>query len=92
MQRLNPASLITMLVTSIRDYVQLKGQAKLQDIARHFHLPESATVQMLGFWIKKGVIKQLTKEDNPIACQPNQCKTCVGCNVAQQIVYIWLGR
>ena len=62
-----------MLVTSIRDYVQLKGRAELQDIARHFRIPNSATAQMLDFWIKKGNIEQITIGDNQIACTPNQC-------------------
>ena len=61
-----------MLVTSIRDYVQLKGRTDLQDIARHFRIPNSATAQILDFWIKKGCIQQLTIEDNKTACKLNQ--------------------
>ena len=81
-----------MLVTSIRDYVQLKGRAELQDIARHFRIPNSATAQMLDFWIKKGNIQRIIMGDNQTACTPNQCKTCAGCNVNQQIVYVWLNK
>ena len=92
MQGDNLASFIIMLVTSIRDYVQLKGRAALQDIARHFRIPNSATVQMLDFWIKKGCIQQLTIEDSQTACKLNQCKTCAGCNIYQQIVYVWLNK
>lgn len=81
-----------MLITSIRDYVQLKGRIELQDIARHFRIPDSATAQMLDFWIKKGSIKKISMADNQTLCTPNHCKTCAGCNISQQIVYIWLNQ
>ena len=31
-----------MLITAIRDYIQLQGRANLQDVARHFRLSTSA--------------------------------------------------
>ncbi|SCB83809.1 FeoC like transcriptional regulator [Gilliamella bombicola] len=79
---------MAMLITSIRDYVQLKGRAPLQDIARHFQLPESATEQMLCFWIKKGVIK-LIAQDQPLPCQANQCRSCTSCGLTSQLEYVW---
>ena len=79
---------MVMLITSIRDYVQLKGRAPLKDIARHFHLPESATEQMLRFWVKKGVIK-LIAQDQPLPCQTNQCSSCASCGLTSQLEYIW---
>ncbi|OCG71984.1 hypothetical protein A9G43_03655 [Gilliamella sp. Occ3-1] len=79
---------MVMLITSIRDYVQLKGRAPLKDIARHFHLPESATEQMLRFWVKKGVIK-LIAQDQPLLCQINQCSSCASCGLNSQLEYIW---
>ena len=53
-----------MLITAIRDYLFNRGQANLQDLARHFHIQESAMEQMLAFWLKKGVIQQLNINDN----------------------------
>lgn len=80
--------IIAMLITSIRDYVQLKGRASLQDIARHFRLPESAVTQMLDFWIKKGTIK-LVEQNPPLFCQTNQCHSCSSCDLSRNIEYIW---
>ncbi|WP_065567597.1 FeoC-like transcriptional regulator [Gilliamella sp. HK7] len=77
-----------MLMTSIRDYVQLKGRASLQDIARHFRLPESATEQMLRFWIKKGMIK-LIVQNQSLPCQADKCHSCSSCNLTNHIEYTW---
>lgn len=78
-----------MLITSIRDYVQLKGRVSLQDIARHFRLPESAVSQMLSFWVNKGIISVMTNETNTV-CQSTKCSTCVGCDLLSQPIYNWI--
>ncbi|WP_238786397.1 FeoC-like transcriptional regulator [Gilliamella sp. ESL0232] len=80
---------MAMLITSIRDYVQLKGRVPLQDVARHFRLPESAAEQMLGFWIKKGMIK-LIVQDQLLFCQTNKCHSCSNCHLAGNVEYVWV--
>lgn len=80
-----------MLMTSIRDYVQLKGRADLQDIARHFQLPESASAQMLDFWVKKGTIKLISLAEQN-SCSSGQCSDCFSCNsdLNSKAVYAWI--
>lgn len=78
-----------MLITSIRDYVQLKGRADLQDIARHFQLPESATAQMLNFWVKKRSIKLVSLEQQN-SCDSGKCSDCFSCNSDSKAVYAWI--
>lgn len=78
-----------MLMTSIRDYVQLKGRVELQDIARHFRLPESAVFPILTFWVKKKVIKIITVEQ-PYFCQSKKCDDCSNCNFNSKIIYVWI--
>ncbi len=78
-----------MLMTSIRDYVQLKGRVELQDIARHFRLPESALMPILNFWVKKKVI-QLIVVEQPDFCQSKKCDNSAGCNFANKTIYAWI--
>lgn len=76
-----------MLITSIRDYVQLKERANLQDIARYFRLPESAVEQMLSFWVKKGVLKLITfSEQND--CDSVKCSDCSSCSFDSKVIYV----
>lgn len=77
-----------MLITSIRDYVQLRGRANLLDVARHFRLPESAVEPMLDFWVNKGVIKLVN--NNLLTCAGKQCSACVSCNLAVYPNYVWV--
>lgn len=77
-----------MLMISIRDYVKLKGQVDLQNIARHFCLPESAVAQMLNFWIKKGVIKLITLSEQ-YDCGSAKCRDCFNCHSDTKAIYEW---
>lgn len=77
-----------MLMTSIRDYIQLKGRADLQDIARHFRIQETAVEPMLKFWINKGVISQIGLESND-NCRSTTCSDCLSCNTQPSSVYVW---
>lgn len=76
------------MLISMRDYIQLKGRANLQDIARYFHLPESVVEQMMLFWIKKGKIKLSIMEDLN-ACGTKKCASCIGCDLTGQRIYTW---
>lgn len=78
-----------MLMTSIRDYVQLKGRVELQDIARHFRLPESALTPILSFWVKKKVMQLIVVEQSDF-CQSKKCDNCSGCNFANKTIYAWI--
>lgn len=78
-----------MLLTSLRDYIQLKGRVDLQNIARHFCLPESAITQMLSFWVHKGIIKCITV-DNAGICHQKKCSSCSDCHIVSTIIYTWL--
>ncbi|OCG21901.1 hypothetical protein A9G11_07880 [Gilliamella sp. wkB108] len=78
-----------MLITSIRDYVQIKGRVDLQNIACHFNLPESALIPMLSFWVKKGMIKREIS-DNQTNCKTNLCHSCMKCDLDQQAIYTWV--
>ncbi|MBI0006538.1 MULTISPECIES: FeoC-like transcriptional regulator [Gilliamella] len=77
-----------MLITAIRDYIQLQGRANLQDVARHFRLSTSAVEPMLNFWVKKGLIK-LIKRDL-LTCAGKQCSTCISCNLDAYASYVWI--
>ncbi|OCG32476.1 hypothetical protein A9G34_09780 [Gilliamella sp. Choc4-2] len=78
-----------MLITSIRDYVQLKGRVELHNISNHFRLPESAVEQMLVFWIKKGKIQQIILKSEQL-CKTNQCSSCLSCHLKPKFVYVWI--
>jgi putative ferrous iron transport protein C len=77
-----------MLITSIRDYIQLKGRANLQDVARHFRLPESAVQPMLNFWVNKGVIKLI--DNDALTCAGKHCSTCISCHLTVYPNYAWV--
>lgn len=77
-----------MLITSIRDYVQLKGRVNLQDVARHFRLSASATEPMLNFWVKKGVIKLVNND--LFTCAGKQCSACISCHLTAYPNYVWI--
>lgn len=74
-----------MLITAIRDYLFNRGQANLQDLARHFHIQESAMEQMLAFWLKKGIIQQLNLNDND--CSQGSCSDCFVCPPGLKKIY-----
>jgi hypothetical protein len=70
---------------AIRDYLFSRGQASLQDIARHFHVQESAMEQMLTFWLNKGTIQQLNLNNNN--CTQGNCSDCFACPPAAKKIY-----
>lgn len=76
-----------MLMTDIRDYIQHRGQASLQDLARHFHLQESAVEQMLDFWVKKGSISVIAPLSVNCA-SASHCGDCKQCDDSVNQIYI----
>lgn len=74
-----------MLITAIRDYLISIGQASLQDLARHFQVQESAMEQMLSFWLRKGIICQISS--TLPRCRPNQCSNCFACPDGARKIY-----
>jgi hypothetical protein len=76
-----------MLMTDIRDYLQLIGRANLHDLALHFQVQESAMEQMLTFWIKKGFISQHYLSQD--MCGQGKCSDCFECSEGLKKLYIW---
>ncbi|GAA5110262.1 hypothetical protein GCM10023211_14530 [Orbus sasakiae] len=77
-----------MLMTDISAYLQLHGRASLLDLARHFHVQESAIQHMLSFWLKKGQITLIDTQQ--INCTSgHKCSDCFECQDSAHQVYIW---
>lgn len=74
-----------MLIIAIRDYLVSKGQANLQDLARHFQVQESAMEQMLTFWLQKGTIEQINLNDE--SCSTANCSDCFSCPPGVKKIY-----
>lgn len=77
-----------MIMIAIRDYIKLQGCVDLHNIANHFRLPESAVIQMLGFWVNKGIIKRINK-DILVNCPQRKCSGCGSCNSISTEIYVW---
>lgn len=48
-----------MIVTQVRDYLKLKGQAPLRDMALEFGMEQEALRPIVEQWIKKGKVEKL---------------------------------
>jgi len=48
-----------MILTEIRDYLKLKGQAPLRDMALEFGMQQDALRPILEQWVAKGKITKL---------------------------------
>ncbi len=49
-----------MLLGEIRDYIQRRGNSSLQDIALHFDIAPDTARFALGYWQRKGKVRELT--------------------------------
>ncbi|WP_392566572.1 FeoC-like transcriptional regulator [Utexia brackfieldae] len=76
-----------MLMTDIRDYLQLVGRANLQDLSRHFGIQESAMQHMLSFWVKKGQISFYYLDNQ--GCGSGKCSDCFECSESTKQIYVW---
>ena len=71
-----------MILSEVRDYLQHKGQASLNDIALHFDAEPMAVRGMLDLWIRKGKArKQYITQSCGSSCQ--------ACSPAATEIYIW---
>ncbi len=71
-----------MILSDIRNYLQLNGEATLADIALHFETDADAVRGMLDVWIRKGKIR---KQMATASCG----STCNQCDPAATEVYVW---
>jgi putative ferrous iron transport protein C len=45
-----------MILAELRDYIRQRGQASLQDLARHFDTEPEVLRGMLAHWVRKGQV------------------------------------
>lgn len=72
------------MLHQIRDYLQQRGQASLQDIALHLDADPQAVSGMLAFWQRKGLVSQAPK----LSCGDS----CGQCSPESQEIWIWCER
>jgi len=46
-----------MKLGEIRDYVKMRGESNLHDVATHFDISKEAAKLALDYWVKKGKIQ-----------------------------------
>ena len=73
-----------MILSQIRDYLQQRGEASLEDIARHFDTPPEAVRGMLETWMKKGRVQRHR-------AAPSCGTSCTQCDPAATEFYQWSG-
>jgi hypothetical protein len=71
-----------MILADIRDYLQERGQATLQDMANHFDADPEALRGMLEVWIRKG---KVTRYAATASCG----SSCSKCDPAATDIYAW---
>jgi predicted ArsR family transcriptional regulator len=74
-----------MMLSTIREYLSLRGQATLAEIALHVDAEPDAVRGMLQQWIRKGRVEQRKVE---AACGTS----CNRCDPAAMELYVWLDR
>lgn len=75
-----------MILSEIKEYLQTQGQASLKDIAVRFDVSESALIEMIGHWERKG---KITHVDNGGCGNPCGQK-CSSCPMKCMMVYQWV--
>lgn len=71
-----------MILSEIRDYLQLHHRASLMDMAHHFDTDAEALRGMLSKLIAKGRVEKLAMEVSP-------CGGCCKCDAAKAEIYQW---
>ncbi|MFN3785673.1 MAG: FeoC-like transcriptional regulator [Thiothrix sp.] len=74
-----------MLLAAIRDYLQQRGSASLQDVATHFDIATDTARFALHYWQNKGKVRELH----------NSCSSGCGgksCGAATGTRYEWVRR
>lgn len=76
-----------MLLGEIRDYLQKRGVASLQDVATHFDIAPDTARFALNYWQRKGKVRKI-----PIGCASGGCggNNCGGPEAASS--YEWMER
>jgi len=69
-----------MKLGEIRDYVKMRGESNLSDVATHFDISKEAAKLALDYWVKKGKI-----QPQKAACG----SSCSGCGAADEN-YQWI--
>lgn len=72
-----------MILTEIRDYLKIKGQAPLRDMALEFKMEQDALRPILEQWINKG---KITKLPQGTACGGG----CHSCEPEAIELYQWI--
>lgn len=73
-----------MILTEVRDYLKLKGQAPLRDMALEFGMDQDALRPILEQWIAKGKLEKLP--------QGTSCGGgCNSCAPETIELYQWIG-
>lgn len=72
-----------MILSQVRDYLKLRGQCTLSDIALHFDADADAVRGMLDVWIRKGKVE---KRSATASCGTS----CQSCDPAATEVYFWV--
>ncbi len=77
-----------MMLGEIRDYLQQRGSASLNDEATHFDITQDTAQFALNYWQRKGKIRELAAG----ACGSGGCggKSCGGTKAATN--YEWVKR
>ena len=77
-----------MMLGEIRDYLQQRGSASLNDVATHFDITQDTAQFALNYWQRKGKIRELAAG----ACGSGGCggKSCSGTKAATN--YEWVKR
>lgn len=49
-----------MILLNIKQYILQHKEVTLSQLAKHFHMPESAIEAMADVWVSKGILEKLT--------------------------------
>jgi predicted metal-binding protein len=71
-----------MILFKLRDYLQQRKTASLQDLAQHVQSDPEVVRSMLEQWIRKGRVYR-------IATTGSQCGNCTHCNPLTFELYSW---
>lgn len=74
-----------MTLTAVRDYLKLRHNASLEEIALHFDASPDAVRGILDQWIAKGKARKL-----PIGAVCSNAGSGCGCGCKAQDIYEWL--
>jgi hypothetical protein len=74
-----------MMLGEIRDYLQQRGSASLRDVATHFDIAPDTARFALGYWQKKGKVREMAA-----GCGSGGCGK--GCGGGSAASYEWVKR